>query len=1107
MKFTRLSLSATTVKYTFAAMVTVAIAIIGVNLLGGSHAAVPTTPTVPVCGEREASDVEEYNGPSLPNPAYTNEITPPNNGGIVYYRYWAGANGQDSRWYMMTAVNNSSATFSVYDATNDNLLNSFTINIPSAIQGQQTQPTFAVDPSGNIYLGTYATASNGGAVSQWKWSPGSNAATEGWTAFTSGQLTGAVYGYTDSSGTYRIAAAVNASPADDSVTYNASSGASMSTNAIYGTDIQPSVAHNNDIIAINNGTNTMYVWNSTATTQNFYMSAGSGSSWSGNISGANELANGDLVVASYESRALFFFNGSGGYIGSIGADTGDGQPLDYVNNNATVEVVNNRVYYTAENPYSTPNKLTYVTVANINAYLASPQGAPFHLGLGANLSTSAADNYFTPGSTPSVNLTFTQWWQATATSFTGTYTIRSISQILNNQPGTQQAFSIPTSSASYVNGTATIPLTLPSLSPGPYEVNAQLVQNGATVSATCIDYSIGASNDTFNPASVPSGNDSAGVYDANQLGQRLFRSTYTIDDCFPGITTPTASTALNCPASMDSDISAAVKAIGTNNMIFDFQLGTGTTFDENAISSGQWQRLIGLVVAHFPEVTHWECWNEPDNNSFSSPTAYVSTALEPCYNAVKAVSNSDLVIGISNENYSVSNYQGYVNAGALNYLDIVAFHSYTGWNKSWEEQGNVIPSIYDTTAETGVVQQLQSYLSSKGYNGIMLDTESGFWNNNASEPYNYYDQGDKLVRKWVLEQSVGIDYNSNFFNNADYTVDNAEWSLIGGQQSGVLNPGGLAAVNFHAELGGRTFLNWLPTNVPHTYAALFGPSATSNNDVAAVWADDFSVSVIPELSGGGNVAITSEYGDASTQSSGQSLTLTGQMQYLSVPQGQTIQISPGEAYGTNYALLSQGAKATSSSVYSGNGCNTVDPNVVLSGIDDAEGSNYICDGRDGTIWSAAASDTDPTLTVSLKSPQTIDRVFVSSLSIGSSLTGLRNYLVQVNNGNGTFTTVATITNEFYNRNDLISFPAQTASQIRITNMEINYSGYGDGLPPVFWNSTFNVLTPIYDIEAYGPSTAGTGLSTEAESGILAGGAEKQANSTASGGEDVLYPQP
>jgi hypothetical protein len=144
---------------------------------------------------------------------------------------------------------------------------------------------------------------------------------------------------------------------------------------------------------------------------------------------------------------------------------------------------------------------------------------------------------------------------------------------------------------------------------------------------------------------------------------------------------------------------------------------------------------------------------------------------------------------------------------------------------------------------------------------------------------------------------------------------------------------------------------------------------------------------------------------------------------------------------------------------------------------------------------------------SLKSPQTIDRVFVSSLSIGSSLTGLRNYLVQVNNGNGTFTTVATITNEFYNRNDLISFPAQTASQIRITNMEINYSGYGDGLPPVFWNSTFNVLTPIYDIEAYGPSTAGTGLSTEAESGILAGGAEKQANSTASGGEDVLYPQP
>jgi hypothetical protein len=836
----------------------------------------------------------------MPSPAFVNAITPGGSGKITFYRYWPGSSGMDARWYVMQNSGSTTSTnFFVYDAKDNNLLNNFSISLPTALQGASIVNSFALDPAGDVYVGTYAQRSDGGSVSQWLWTPGHTSATEGWSAFTPGLLVGGIYGYTDSNGVYRVAAVTGNPTASDthieaySDTYNASTGLSMGTNNIIGSDIENADAHNGDLIAVDTNVsdptdNSIAIWNATGTTESFFMSAGvsPASSWTAKPSGANELANGDIIMTSYVTRQVALFSPVGLLLGTIGADVA--QPLDTIDDARPVEVENNNIYYVAENPFSAPNKLTYFTTATASAHVASPLAAPIHLGLGAGLNTSATDNYFPPGSTPSVNLQFNQWWQPFGPDYTGRYTVLNINQALNQNPGASQSFTIPSSVSDYAAQTANVPLTLPTDTPGVYQVNAELLQGGAVVGADTLVYTVGAVGDTFNPASIPAGADASGVYLANQFGQKLYRSSYTIDSCYPGITTPTTATTLNCPSGLVADIASSASLAAKDGLTYEIQLGTGTAFDQAAVSeNGVWQHLVKQMATQFPEVTYWECWNEPDNNTFKSASQYVTEALEPCYSAVKGVSQADKVIGISNDGYSVGNYKNYVSAGALNYLDIVAVHPYTGFNESWAKQGMVNPSVY--SSQVGQMQALQSYLTSAGYHGPLFDTESGFWNSTPSDPSTYYEQGDKLVTKYILEKSIGMDWVNNFYDDGAYTVNGLYWGLLGGADK-VLNPGGLAVINYAATLGERSFLSWIPTGVSDTYAALFGPSATDSNDVVALWADDANADVLPMLSSGAQLQMTSEYGATSAVANAAPLELTGQVDYINVPSGQTLTI-------------------------------------------------------------------------------------------------------------------------------------------------------------------------------------------------------------------------
>jgi chitodextrinase len=571
------------------------------------------------------------------------------------------------------------------------------------------------------------------------------------------------------------------------------------------------------------------------------------------------------------------------------------------------------------------------------------------------------------------------------------------------------------------------------------------------------------------------------------FGQKLFRSTYNLDQCFDTSTTPSNSTAISATCQPGgatyNDISNAKNLANNDGIVYELQLGTGTGFDQQAASNGSFEHLAELMMQNLP-ITNFEAWNEPDNNTFSSPSQYVTTALEPAWNAKNTVAPNDKIIGISNENYSISNYNQYVNAGALNYLNIVGLHSYTGWSQSFEEQGNVIPTLYDTTSEQGQLQQLQAYLATKGYSGSIYDTESGFFSNEFApdpDPYDLFEQGDKLVRKMILEQSIGMNWLANFYNSGTYPINGLGYFGLLGGRSNQLTPGGLAALNYQANLGGRSFVSWLPTGIPHTYAAKYGPSGSNNNDVVAIWSDDYSVNAIPTLSNSANMSITSEYGVSSTLTNGQPLGLSGQVQYISVPSGTTLSIASQESYSTNLALSSSyggSATATASSSICGNA--TTDPQILLRSITDSQGNNFTCNNGSPVSWSPTNSDSNPTLTVNLGSPKSIDRVFTSTEGISSSRPGVRGFIVSVDPvcSGGSFTQVGQVANQYYSRNALISFSAQTVCKIQFSNITDNLTGAAAGLPPIQWQidnlTSLDGYAPFYDVEVYGPGSSGGG---------------------------------
>jgi F5/8 type C domain/Fibronectin type III domain len=840
------------------------------------------------------------------------------------------------------------------------------------------------------------------------------------------------------------------------------------------------------------------------------------------------------------------FSNTGAYEGSSPASNTN-QPNTLGQNVRLATVYNGTLYYYADNlnTFSNNNNLKYaglfsITIPDLEIYTAYPIGTAGTngvIGLGAGLTTASSSssavphNYFSSTQTPAVNLELYPWWASQASNFRVTYEVRTISQIDANQVGTTQNVSLSSLSSS---APTFLPINLSgNTGPGAYEVSAHLLDsNGNQVGSDCLDYSVGAPGVLYNP-SGPNYNNSVEI--SHELGQNLVRSNYHIDGCisstdatnagFNGSTNsfksmPTIDCSAGGANSVESliknDVSIAnqygmkyiVSVDGNNTSIGKALIYSSTTACPGyAGSISDFQCAIYQMAIQNPEVTSWESYNEINNDW--SPANAVQYLFMPQHNALVAAGVTN---GESEESIIGSFLCGgggcgnlvlsYKSAGAFNYGTAFDDHAYVGDNRSFEDNGSVIPSIYATATEkAGGLGALQQVASNLPANTSLYNTEYGL---PSQGPSNFYGQADDLVRGVILQNSTGVsDTNiSTFQNNGCYPVSSVIWGTVGCGHDGGDTPAVTAQFTLQNMLYGstvsadRAFQQWLPTGTPHTYAALYGASGTDSGSLAVVWADDFSTQVIPKLSGGGTMNITSEFGVKSTLNSGSALNITGQVQYINIPAGQTITFSPAETYGANLALNSSSnlVKASASSTAASGNCSS--SNVVL-GLDEIQ---YLpnCGYSQTYGWAQASSDTSPTLTVSLPSAQNIDRVFIGSSTIHSVNDNLRNFTVQVSGDGNTWTTVGTVTNNFFQRNFSFNFTAQSVSQIRVTNMYPNFSGYAGGLAPSFWptdaaslsnaNAPWYGTDTIYDIEAYSPGTgapSSTPVSPNAPTGLSA----------------------
>ncbi len=1050
---------------------------------GSSPPGIPTagSPAIPVCG---VADVDGVSSSGLATPAVFRATPVPAPRTLIRSNQVAATGFGDSDLYVET----SPTTLGVYSAAGQELrsiqLPKRTTRGASLVTGN-ANPTIIVDPSGDIYF----FMMQGYAYDLVKL--GSSGAQQ-WDLPINGTPNG-LFAWHSASGAWAAAVVVRQSGPGTSLLVLPSGARASGTVPVPGTGNGEYVNATANRGLVSTDGNYIHVLSASGspiapstTSVPSFGSAGSGDSTAGQtpgaafafigLGGAVEVGSTIYVADAGPSNyghGIELFATDGIYEGAASTTALEnlqpGSPLYYESGDQSLIFLNG-------------NGVAAVSLSAVRDLVRDPaaptqNGFGDTLGVGAGITTSATAGYFPSGTPPVVTASLDPWWRTFPDPLELRYWVASGTQVTTAD--------LPAPTAVPLRGQRgfrrTVQLQIQN-APGTYLVNADLVdtRTKATIGSTCLTYSVGTPGASLDFSQLAPGIDYSGpapergVQLASVLGTGDMRQQLDMATLLPNCNASSPKAAQCGPGALQNwsaydpateQAAAEAKSLGVS---FEVQIGQDDPVDEALVSGGYWQGDVQAIAEHFassaPDLDAIEAWNEPNTGPFN-PASYVDTVLEPVHAAVKAADAADgktvQVIGGTVLGMDVSGWwTGIAKAGGFADMDIVGIHPYPGYNRSFEEEGT-----------PAAITQLKGLMASYGASSLPIwITEQGWWSDGEED---FYDVGNWAPREWMWLRALGVTSWNYFITEGQFSGFGTDYSLIDASNGDYfVKPGAIGLMTVSSLLGSRPFIKQVDLGIPHAYGMLFGPpsNGSATDDVLAVWTDDLevpgTVSVAP---GSGRVTIptiSSLGAPASlTVSPGSPapLLLSGAPTYLTVPAGSSVSVGPSPPFGPNLALASEGVTATASSSRSRENAAS---DVIRGTATAADG------GALGTTpaWAPDAGDRSPWIAVHLKSPQTVNRVIVSTSTIGSVQPGLRGYSVQVDTAGG-WTTVATVKDQFFDRMELFSFPSVAgASAVRIAVDSIDYGDLAGGAIPYYWNlqkGFFNVPT-VYSVEVYGP---------------------------------------
>lgn len=195
---------------------------------------------------------------------------------------------------------------------------------------------------------------------------------------------------------------------------------------------------------------------------------------------------------------------------------------------------------------------------------------------------------------------------------------------------------------------------------------------------------------------------------------------------------------------------------------------------------------VGQVVTRYKgRIKYYQVWNEPNDLAFwTGTTAQLVDMSRRANNLIKSIDPSAMILSPAPTWKPYSNawtwLGGYFAAGGATYVDIVAYHGYTG--------SSVATGVFS------IIDNVQKAMSSHSVNKPMWISEAG-WGKNSVIP-NQSDQAAFLVQRLVLTWAKNV--RRFYWFESDNQGEGTLWT------SGALNTPGKAYGNVAKWMTGAT---------------------------------------------------------------------------------------------------------------------------------------------------------------------------------------------------------------------------------------------------------------------------------------------------------------